>query len=650
MFDDELLSRRRRPRPRPGALRIFWDVDAPATLERDAGRPRPPAAGALPDLDLVLTYGGGDRRWSTPIAGFGARACVPIYNALDPATHHPVAAGRRASTADLALPRQPPARPRGAGRGVLPRRRRGAARTRRFLLGGNGWDDKADAAQRRATLGHVCTADHNAFNARRSPCSTSRATAWRAIGFSPATRVFEAAGAAACLITDAWEGIELFLEPGRRGAGRARRAGRRRAARGADARAAPARSARRRAGAGPGRAHLCPPRGAQVDGSLPSVRRRRGRVSGPAEARRPRPQSIARPGATATRPPTARCCAPSPRAATTSCSSSATCPGTPAHRDLPTPELLRARALRRPGRPRRMARRGVAAADAVIVGSYVPDGVAVGDVGPARRRAASRAFYDIDTPVTLAKLARGDARLSLARADPRLRPLSLLHRRPDAASGSSGATARRRPARSTARSIPQAYRPLGRARRAGISATSAPTAPTASRRWSGCCSSPPARCPDCASSSPARSTRRHRLAGQRRAARPRAARPTIRPSTRASRFTLNVTRADMIAAGLVARACGCSRPPPAARRSSPTAGRGSTTLFEPGREILLADDGPRCSPPDRDEQAERAEIAGGARRCWRSTRPPGGPRSSRSSSSAPCAGGDVTRRVGGGRR
>jgi spore maturation protein CgeB len=34
-------------------------------------------------------------------------------------------------------------------------------------------------------------------------------------GFSPATRVFEAAGAGACLITDAWEGIELFLTPGR---------------------------------------------------------------------------------------------------------------------------------------------------------------------------------------------------------------------------------------------------------------------------------------------------------------------------------------------------------------------------------------------------------------------------------------------------
>lgn len=32
-------------------------------------------------------------------------------------------------------------------------------------------------------------------------------------GFSPATRVFEAAGAAACIITDYWEGIEMFFEP-----------------------------------------------------------------------------------------------------------------------------------------------------------------------------------------------------------------------------------------------------------------------------------------------------------------------------------------------------------------------------------------------------------------------------------------------------
>ena len=34
-------------------------------------------------------------------------------------------------------------------------------------------------------------------------------------GLSPATRVFEAAGAGACMTTDACESIETFLEPGR---------------------------------------------------------------------------------------------------------------------------------------------------------------------------------------------------------------------------------------------------------------------------------------------------------------------------------------------------------------------------------------------------------------------------------------------------
>ena len=36
-----------------------------------------------------------------------------------------------------------------------------------------------------------------------------------AYGFSPPTRVFEAAGAGACVITDAWDGVEQFLQPGR---------------------------------------------------------------------------------------------------------------------------------------------------------------------------------------------------------------------------------------------------------------------------------------------------------------------------------------------------------------------------------------------------------------------------------------------------
>jgi spore maturation protein CgeB len=59
----------------------------------------------------------------------------------------------------------------------------------------------------------VFTTDHNAFNCTPLAVLNVARDSMADIGFSPATRVFEAAGAAACLITDAWEGIELFLEP-----------------------------------------------------------------------------------------------------------------------------------------------------------------------------------------------------------------------------------------------------------------------------------------------------------------------------------------------------------------------------------------------------------------------------------------------------
>ncbi|WP_414473075.1 glycosyltransferase [Microvirga sp. M2] len=52
-------------------------------------------------------------------------------------------------------------------------------------------------------------------------------------------------------------------------------------------------------------------------------------------------------------------------------------------------------------------RKVIAAADAVIVGSYVPEGVAVGR-WVQEVAGGTVAFYDIDTPVTLAKLERGD--------------------------------------------------------------------------------------------------------------------------------------------------------------------------------------------------------------------------------------------------
>ncbi|CAN5827913.1 glycosyltransferase [soil metagenome] len=195
----------------PHALTIFWDVDAPATLDRLAADPADPFHALVPRYDLVLTYGGGE----PVVQGYGAvgaRLCVPVYNALDPTTHFPVAPDERFA-GDLGFlgNRLPDREARVeaflfAAAECLP--------GSRFVLGGNGWGDKGMPPNIRY-VGHVYTRDHNVFNCTpRAVLNISRDSMAR-YGFSPATRVFEAAGAGACLITDEWVGIEAFLEPGR---------------------------------------------------------------------------------------------------------------------------------------------------------------------------------------------------------------------------------------------------------------------------------------------------------------------------------------------------------------------------------------------------------------------------------------------------
>ena len=208
VFDSELLEGIV-AHSRPDATRIFWDVDAAATLDEMRGDSSHVVTRMLPDLDMVLTYGGGP-----PVIeayeGFGARRCVPVYNALDPTTHHPVAPDP-AFAADLAfLGNRLPDREARVEEFFL--RAAASQPERQFLIGGNGWETKGMPANVRH-LGHVYTHQHNAFNCTPLAVLNVARDSMAHIGFSPATRVFEAAGAAACLITDAWEGIEQFLTP-----------------------------------------------------------------------------------------------------------------------------------------------------------------------------------------------------------------------------------------------------------------------------------------------------------------------------------------------------------------------------------------------------------------------------------------------------
>jgi spore maturation protein CgeB len=206
---DELLEGAILDRGSPETMVGFWDVDAPATLDRVNANHEDYFRALIPRYDVILTYGGGPpvvRAYSK----LGARVCVPIYNALDPDTHHPAPSDTRyAAHLSLLANRLPDREARideffFAAAEQVPECD--------FLLGGNGWESKPAGSNVRKT-GHVFTRDHNALNSSANLVLNVSRDSMARYGFSPATRVFEAAGAGACVITDRWEGIELFLEP-----------------------------------------------------------------------------------------------------------------------------------------------------------------------------------------------------------------------------------------------------------------------------------------------------------------------------------------------------------------------------------------------------------------------------------------------------
>jgi spore maturation protein CgeB len=207
---DELLERELLQLKKPSNMVVFWDVDAPATLERVQQNTHDPFAALIAQYDLVFTYGGGE-----PVVqayrALGAVQCVPIYNALDPTTHYPVLSDKR-FVGDLGfLGNRLPDRESRVEEFLL--KPAVALPGCRFLLGGAGWGDKRKSANVKY-FNHIYTADHNAFNSTPRAIINISRDSMAQYGFSPATRVFEAAGAAACIITDAWEGIDMFFEPG----------------------------------------------------------------------------------------------------------------------------------------------------------------------------------------------------------------------------------------------------------------------------------------------------------------------------------------------------------------------------------------------------------------------------------------------------
>jgi spore maturation protein CgeB len=208
--DDARLEREVLECQSPTTQVAFWDVDAPATLASVEANALHPFRTLIPEYDYVFTYGGGP-----PVIEhyerLGARACYPIYNALDPMTHHPVPTHPENKCDLLFVGNRLPDRESRVEDFFLAAAEQAPEFS--FALGGEGWGDKP-MPKNVHWIGHVRTNDHNVVNcSARMVLNLNRESMVR-VGYSPPTRVFEAAGAGACLITDYWEGIETFFEPG----------------------------------------------------------------------------------------------------------------------------------------------------------------------------------------------------------------------------------------------------------------------------------------------------------------------------------------------------------------------------------------------------------------------------------------------------
>lgn len=195
-------------------LATFYDLDTPVTLARlEAGEPVPylPAEG-LGGFDLVLSYTGGaaldalrDR--------LGARRVVPLYGSVDPAVHQP-AEPVDWYRADLSyLGTYAADRQRAVEELLLETARRLPGK--RFLIGGSQYPQDFPWGENVFFVRHVPPPDHPAFYCSSGLTLNVTRGAMARMGYCPSGRLFEAAACGVPVLSDDWEGLERFFEPGR---------------------------------------------------------------------------------------------------------------------------------------------------------------------------------------------------------------------------------------------------------------------------------------------------------------------------------------------------------------------------------------------------------------------------------------------------
>lgn len=189
----------------------FYDIDTPVTLEKLAREDHEYLEPALiPRFDLYLSFSGGPTLRLLE-RQYGARRAVHLPCSVDPELHRPD--DRVEPRWDLGYmgtysdDRQPPLE-----RLLLEPAR--ALPERRFVVAGPGYPPDVDWPANVERIDHLPPKEHRSFyNGQRFTLNVTRAQMVR-LGHSPSVRLFEAAACATPVISDRWEGLDRYFEPG----------------------------------------------------------------------------------------------------------------------------------------------------------------------------------------------------------------------------------------------------------------------------------------------------------------------------------------------------------------------------------------------------------------------------------------------------
>jgi spore maturation protein CgeB len=195
---------------RARGLTAFWDIDTPVTVAKLTNEDFEYLSPQLvPRFDLYLSFTGG------PLLDFierelGARAARPFYCMADPTAYRPLDEPKRWTLGYLGTYSAD-------GLAALDTLLRSPARKlpdTRFVVAGPQYPDDLEWPANVVRIEHLAPSDHARFYAAQDFTLNVTRDAMVRAGWSPSVRLFEAAACATPVISDWWEGLDAFFEPG----------------------------------------------------------------------------------------------------------------------------------------------------------------------------------------------------------------------------------------------------------------------------------------------------------------------------------------------------------------------------------------------------------------------------------------------------